>query len=242
MKRSTKLSLDVIFSLGLITSALSIGRVATMNYGVWATDSSCELGVFACAIVSSLPSLTGRAMPSETFSLVEEKCGIIFASAPALRQLYAYIHRVRTGVPTKDRQYPNEDFTRFRRRVNLRDIFWYRQPLLNNGRVVRPQQMFHPSTSDQVSEAEHVVPQPEMEHVNDVSKNSMLDVIGRKVKRVFGARPGENTEKSRILSASKDSNNAMKTRLWHWNSLGSQSDRDTTNHDLCSSDRAADSV
>ena len=41
MKRSTKLSLDVVFALGLITAVLSIGRVASMNLGVWATDTSC---------------------------------------------------------------------------------------------------------------------------------------------------------------------------------------------------------
>ena len=42
MKRSTKISLHIIMALGLITAALSIGRVASMNEGIWKTDNSCE--------------------------------------------------------------------------------------------------------------------------------------------------------------------------------------------------------
>ncbi|KAI9679009.1 MAG: hypothetical protein M1822_007435 [Bathelium mastoideum] len=223
MKRKTKLSLDIIFALGLITAALSIGRVATMNYGVWAEDSSW------------------RGMPSDTFTMVEEKCGIIFASAPALRQFYAYVRRVHTGAPTKDRQYPDEDFTRFRRRVNLRDIFWYRQPSLINGRVIRPQQIFHPPSSDQTKNAELVVPRPEMESVDEASKKSMLDVINRRTRRIFGGHVERSTEKSGALSTSKSSDNTLRTRLWHWNSLGSQSNTETTSQDCSGSERSESS-
>lgn len=67
----------------------------------------------------------GRIIPSDTFSLVEEKLGIICASLPALRQLYAYRKRLRTTLPTQSRQPPNEDFSKMRRKVHLRDIFWY---------------------------------------------------------------------------------------------------------------------
>ena len=45
MKRSTKLSLDIIFGLGLITAGLSIARVSVVNAGIWAEDSSCELSM-----------------------------------------------------------------------------------------------------------------------------------------------------------------------------------------------------
>lgn len=42
MKKSTKRGLDVIFSLGLITSCLSIARVATINDKVETEDSTCR--------------------------------------------------------------------------------------------------------------------------------------------------------------------------------------------------------
>lgn len=41
MAKKTKMSLNIIFSLGLITAGLSIGRVATINYGVVSDDTSC---------------------------------------------------------------------------------------------------------------------------------------------------------------------------------------------------------
>ena len=41
MRDSTKRSLNIIFALGLVTAAMSIGRVATINYGTVATDISC---------------------------------------------------------------------------------------------------------------------------------------------------------------------------------------------------------
>lgn len=42
MKKSTKRSLNIIFSLGLITSSLSIARVATINNKVENEDSTCR--------------------------------------------------------------------------------------------------------------------------------------------------------------------------------------------------------
>ena len=42
MKRSTKRGLNVIFGLGLITSGLSIARVATINNRVEEADMSCK--------------------------------------------------------------------------------------------------------------------------------------------------------------------------------------------------------
>lgn len=124
MKCRTKLFLDVIFALGLITAGLSIGRAATTNTGIWQTDS------------------TWRTIPSNTFSMVEEKAGIIFASCPALRQFITYRKRVGTVLPSNKRQAPNADFVKMRRRINLRDIFWYRKPSMTNGRVLAPRQTF----------------------------------------------------------------------------------------------------
>lgn len=62
--------------------------------------------------------------------------GIICACAPAIRQFVAYVKRTGTVLPTKDRQYPNQDFVKMRRRINLRDIFWYQSPHLITGRVL----------------------------------------------------------------------------------------------------------
>ena len=58
--------------------------------------------------------------------MIEDNLGIVFASAPAIRQFFAYHHRTGTFLPSDRRQLPNEDFARMRRRVNLRDIFWHR--------------------------------------------------------------------------------------------------------------------
>ena len=65
-------------------------------------------------------------MPNKWFGMVEEKCGIIFASAPAVRQFFA--HRARTGTfsPSKRQYGQNEDFNKMRRRIIFRDIFWFR--------------------------------------------------------------------------------------------------------------------
>ncbi|KAI9714793.1 MAG: hypothetical protein M1820_000082 [Bogoriella megaspora] len=200
MKRSTKLTLDIIFALGLITAGLSIGRVASTNYGMWEDGS-------------------WRGMTSNTFALMEEKCGIIFASAPALRQFAAYIGRLHTAVPSKGRQYPDEDFTRFRRRVNLRDILWYRKPSLVEGRVLRPQQLFHPPTSDQTAHAETVVSPPEKERAEQAAQISMLDVIRGKFKNVVTAgHSSTGSPKTNASGASKYSGSTLKTRLWDWES------------------------
>ena len=44
MKRKTKLLLDAVFALGLITAGLSIGRAATTNNGIWQEDSTWRPG------------------------------------------------------------------------------------------------------------------------------------------------------------------------------------------------------
>ena len=42
IKRSTKVILDVIFALGLITAGLSIGRAATLKADIWDHDALCK--------------------------------------------------------------------------------------------------------------------------------------------------------------------------------------------------------
>ncbi|KAI9683064.1 MAG: hypothetical protein M1820_010930, partial [Bogoriella megaspora] len=62
-------------------------------------------------------------------SVVEIALGAFFASCPILRQLVAYIHRYGTILPTEGRNPPDQDFIAMRKRVTLRDIFWYRRRL-----------------------------------------------------------------------------------------------------------------
>ncbi|KAI9658031.1 MAG: hypothetical protein M1821_002691 [Bathelium mastoideum] len=199
MKRTTKLSLDIIFALGLITAGLSIGRVASMNHGVWETDTGW------------------RAMNSDTFSMVEEKCGIIFASGPAIRQFIAYYRRVGTFAPTKKRQRPEEDFVGFRRRVNLRDIFWYRQAPVTNGRVLRPQQMFHPPTSD-VSSANQSLGEKDVKIADKKAQRSMLDRLTGRAKR--DGSPTDSNVSSNMSSG--------KTKLWNWSMRSTEHSGDRT--------------
>lgn len=110
IKRSTKIMLDIIFLCGLITAGLSIGRAATTNTSIWQEDTSW------------------RIQPPNTFSMVEEKAGLIFACCPSLRQLVVHILRTHTILPRKRKQGPGEDFVKMRTKVKLRDIFWYRRP------------------------------------------------------------------------------------------------------------------
>jgi hypothetical protein len=114
MHPKTKLTLNIIFGLGLATSAMCIGRAATITKAAMETDSTYLL------------------MTSKWFGMIEEKFGNIFACAPAIRQFWAYRKRVGTTLPTNKRQNPDEDFVKMRRRVNLRDIFWYRSADLSS--------------------------------------------------------------------------------------------------------------
>ena len=41
IKRKTKFVLNIIFALGIVTSALSIGRAATTNNHIWRGDITC---------------------------------------------------------------------------------------------------------------------------------------------------------------------------------------------------------
>ena len=156
-------------------------------------------------------------MNTNTIGMVEEKCGIIFASGPALRQFVAYWRRTGTPFPSKKRQKPDQDFQRFRGRVIWRDIFWYRQASLSNGRVLGPQQMFcapYSGLSNGSNSTE--------KNVDATAKKSALTSMAGKAKHFFGGgtyNPTPAEKGSRMETSSKPS---METRLWHSNSSNLQ--------------------
>ena len=174
MKRKTKLVLDAIFALGVVIAALSIGRAATTNDGIWKEDASW------------------RVMPSMIFSMVEEKVGIIIACGPALRQFVAYRQRVGTYLPSNDRQTPEADFVKMRRRINFRDIFWYRKATTTSGRVLDAQRTFlrRYQTSDL----------PEIAISNQ--EKSPMDLWSSKVKSKFSK--SSSNSKARPQQSAKD--------------------------------------
>ncbi|KAI9723458.1 MAG: hypothetical protein M1828_004188 [Chrysothrix sp. TS-e1954] len=160
IKRKTKIVLDIIFLLGLVTAGLSIGRAASTNPGEWKKDT------------------TWRIMPPNTFSMVEEKLGIVLACCPALRQYFTYIRRTGTPFRSQKRQPPDADFVGFRQRVKWRDIIWYRN-------------------SDSISSGSNTgaLPKPTPGAIRDGTnkeeppidaKQSPLDAWANKVKRAFG--------------------------------------------------------
>lgn len=156
-------------------------------------------------------------MPADTFSLVEEKCGIIFASAPAIRQIIAYRLRVGTFKPSKERQAPDEDFTRFRWRINLRDIFWYRQAPMVNNRVLRPRRIFYPPPPESNTSATSADAPPE---------KSMLGVVGEKIKSALHLSARDKSSGwGSLLSNEHARNKRMdlsEARGKGWPGLGSQ--------------------
>lgn len=119
-------------------------------------------------------------MPSYYFSMFEDKLGIIFACGPAIRQFWAYRCRTNSSLPTRRRQYPNEDFEKMRYRVNLRDIFWYRKAPMVGDRVFDAARIF-----------QHEKPPPDASGNNPKAwskvKNSILDVWEKKFKSIVGA-------------------------------------------------------
>ena len=74
--------------------------------------------------------------------MFEIRLGMIFACAPAIRQFWAYRKRTKSFLPTQHRQYPNEDFEKMRYRINLRDVFWYRNAPMIGNRVFEAARVF----------------------------------------------------------------------------------------------------
>ncbi|KAI9696360.1 MAG: hypothetical protein M1820_008202 [Bogoriella megaspora] len=118
MAPRTKRVLKIIFSLGPVTASLSIGRAAVTTYKALTEDTTWNM------------------IPSYYISAFEFEFGIILASCPMLRQMIAYRRRTKSFLPTKERQYPNEDFEKTRVRVAQRDIMRSNNPSLRDNEVI----------------------------------------------------------------------------------------------------------
>lgn len=175
MKAKTKRQLNVLFALGLITAVLSIGRAATKTLN---DDTTC---IFTWTTVQPFvtDSCIGNIIPAYYFSSFECNLGIIFACGPALRQFLAYRSRTHTSLPTKARQYPNEDFEKMRYRINMRDIFWYRKAQIIGNIVFDASPIFRSRS-----------PPPDASSSNPQSStqvsSSILDVWEKKIRNAFG--------------------------------------------------------
>ncbi|KAL8930476.1 MAG: hypothetical protein Q9208_000660 [Pyrenodesmia sp. 3 TL-2023] len=197
MKARTKRQLNFIFALGLITALLSIGRAATTTKATLTEDTSW------------------RMVPSYYFTSFECQLGIIIACGPALRQFWAYRSRTHTSLPTKHRQAPNEDFKKMRYRINLRDIFWYREAHMVGDRVLEAAPIFQRKS-----------PPPDASSSDPKSStkvsNSALDIGEKKTKNVFHF--GHNHETARRLpsgdSKSSPSDVSQKERSNESSELG----------------------
>ena len=121
----------------------------------------------------------GNMIPSYYFSMFEVKVGIIFACGPALRQFWAYRKRTKSFLPTKHRQYPNEDFEKMRYRINIRDIFWYRKAPMIGDRVFEAARMFQSKTPPPGTSGD------DPQSSSKVS-NSVLDVWEKRIKNAVG--------------------------------------------------------
>ena len=134
----------------------------------------------------------GNMIPSYYFSMFEVKLGIIFACGPALRQFWAYRKRTKSSLPTKSRQYPNEDFEKMRYRINLRDIFWYRKAPMVGDRVFEAARIFQSNSPppDALSK--------DPQSSSKVS-NSVLDMWENRIKNVIGRNRGHKVRPLPLL-------------------------------------------
>lgn len=183
MKPRTKLQLNALFYLGLVTAALSIGRAATTTEKNLTEDTTCMTLPITLGQSYAYIS-TGNMISSYYFSGFESELGIIFACGPALRQFFSYRRRTHSVLPTRYIQHPNEDFEKMRFRINSRDIFWYREPPMNSNRVFDARRIFQSKTHP---------PEPSSRNPESTSNisSSILDVWERKLKNIFGTTKGE---------------------------------------------------
>ena len=129
-------------------------------------------------------------MPIDMWSMVEEKCGIIFASGPAIRQFIAYYRRVGTVLPSRRRQTPGGDFVKMRYRITFKDLFWYRRSGSNAGMNEPHTRLFR--NGDRVALPDMLPTDP---------GKSRLDVEEGKVKRWFSFKmPGRMRVPASLLS------------------------------------------
>ena len=117
-------------------------------------------------------------IPAYYCTMFECKIGIILTCGPAIRQFWAYRGRTHTCLPTKARQYPNEDFVKMRYYINLRDIFWYRKAQVVGDKVLDGTPIFRSKSPPPNATSGH--PQSS----SQVSK-SVLDVWEQRIKRVL---------------------------------------------------------
>ena len=183
MRRQTKLVLDALFALGLVTAAMSIGRAAAINYDNITTDSTCEPK--NPSRISAIDQTLGKLMPNKWFGMVEEKCGIIFACGPAVRQFFAYRAKTGSFLPSKSQGPRNEDFTRMRRRITLRDVFWFRPNALAESRATQPKSRTSLSENEQTK--------------SDVEATAQISVLDTWWGRLYRAIPGKSPKSTNTV-------------------------------------------
>ena len=133
-------------------------------------------------------------MPSYYFSMFEFRLGMIFACGPAIRQFWAYRTRTKSSLPTRHRQYPNEDFEKMRYRINLRDIFWYRKAPMVGDKVFEAARIFQHKTTAPPDTASS-----DPRSSSNVTK-SVLDVWERRIRHMISkGRSGEVSIPSRVM-------------------------------------------
>ena len=97
--------------------------------------------------------------------------GTFFACCPVIRQAIVYYWRHHTLLPVKGRNLPDQDFAAFRKRLTLRDIFWYRKATSNE---ISPPPNAPPQKPRDISEKDKPV------------KISAAGRIWRNTGRIFG--------------------------------------------------------
>ena len=103
-------------------------------------------------------------------SAVEEKLGIFFASCPMIRQFLTHTLRARSLLPSSQNTPSDRDFIAMRKRIKLRDIFWYRQ---------RTPDDVTPAAGEKPNKPKHISPR------DDDVKYSALDRLEAGIRRAF---------------------------------------------------------
>ena len=184
MKPRTKRRLNVLFALGLITAALSIGRAVTLTRKTLEIDATCELEIDVFCFL--IDDLAGNMVPNYYIGVLEGRLGIIFACGPAIRQFWAYRKRMHSFLPSRGRQHPNEDFEKMRYRINLRDIFWYNKAPMINGKVLEAARIFQTKRSPPPTDGS-------ADDLQDSQKmgRSAMDLFEQRLKKVLCVSRGK---------------------------------------------------
>lgn len=124
--------------------------------------------------------------------MVEEKLGIIFASCPAIRQLFAHYAKTRSVRPSPRSQPSNEDLIKMRRHVNLHDIFWYSQPQSRLGSAFSGRPVYPPE--------EHINPEVK-DMAQDAARKSPLDALRPTLRWIFTTRSAPQSRRGSAADA-----------------------------------------